>query len=105
MLLSLALALVAPFQGHARTGEAPRVHPRRLLVKLDPALATVSLASLRADLGVVELWNLPQIGWRALEVPAGRREAVRAELARDARVLAVERDVARRAAYTPNDPF
>jgi hypothetical protein len=105
MLLSLAFCLATPLQAHARTAEAPRVHPRRLLVKLEPALAATPLSTLRSDLELVELWNLPQIGWRAIEVPAARREAVRAELARDARVLAVDLDVARRAAYTPNDPF
>lgn len=105
MLIALALALAAPLQGHARTAEAPRVHPRRLLVKLEPGLAATPLSALRTDLELVELWNLPQIGWRAVEVPAGRLEAVRAELAHDGRVLAVERDVARRAAYIPNDPF
>jgi len=99
----LVLLLAAPLQGHARTAEAPRVHPRRLLVLVERALDATPLSALRADLGLVELWNLPQIGWRAVEVPAGRLEAVRAELARDARVLAVERDVAGKPAYTPND--
>jgi len=105
MLLLLALTVSAPLQGQARTSEAPRVHPRRLLVKVERALDAQPLSTLRADLGLVELWNLPQIGWRAIEVPAGELERVRSELARDPRVEAVERDIARRAAYTPNDPF
>jgi len=105
MLLLLALTVSVPLQGHARTSEAPRVHPRRLLVKVERALDATPLSTLRADLGLVELWNLPQIGWRAIEVPAGELERVRTELARDPRVEAVERDLARRAAYTPNDPL
>ena len=43
-----------------------RVHPQRLLVRVDRRFDTVKLDTLCAGQGVRELWNLPQIGWRAI---------------------------------------
>lgn len=100
----LPLLLLAPLQ-HSAQAEPPRVHPQRLLVRVEPGLERSSLAALRADLGLRELWNLPQIGWRAVEVPPGRLEETRAALAADARVLEVTFDPRRDLAHVPNDPF
>ena len=102
-MLPLLLAL-SPLQS-TLPAETLRVHPRRLLVRADPALAHVSLATLRTDLGLRELWNLPQIGWRAVEVPEGSLAATRAALAADARVLEVTFDPRSELAHVPNDPM
>ncbi|HEX6883373.1 MAG TPA: S8 family peptidase [Planctomycetota bacterium] len=101
----LPLLLALPLPQRAAPAEALPHHPRRLLVQVDPALERVPLAALRADLGLVELWNLPQIGWRAIEVPEGRLEAVRAALAADARVRSVTLDARSELAHVPNDPY
>src|SRR5688572_26598946 len=103
MLLLLALLASTPSLQHARVAGAPRIHPQRLLVRLDPALGQVPLSRLRPELGVRELWNLPQIGWRAIEVAPGRRDAIKARLQGDPGVLEVCFDPRRELSYTPND--
>jgi hypothetical protein len=102
-MLPLLLTLSA-LQRAAHT-EPLRVHPQRLLVRAEPSLAEHSLAALRPDLGLAELWNLPQIGWRALEVPAGLLNETKAALEADARILEVTFDPLSRLAHVPNDPF
>jgi hypothetical protein len=102
MLFLLVLALTPSFQ-QAKIAGAPRIHPRRLLVRIDPSLARTSLSTLRPELGVRELWNLPQIGWRAIEVDAGQRDAIKQRLEQDPVVLQVCYDPRRELAYTPND--
>src|SRR5262245_21082476 len=103
MLLLLGLVLVPSFQ-QARIASAPRIHPRRLLLRIDPGLERVPLSALRPELHARELWNLPQIGWRAIEVETGQRDAIKARLAADPAVLEVCFDPRRELAYTPNDP-
>jgi hypothetical protein len=103
MLLALAL-LALPFQD-ARPARPLHVHPQRLLVQLDPSLERASLADLRADLGLRELWNLPQIGWRAVEVPAGKLATTKAALEADPSVRAVSFDPRKEVAYVPNDTY
>jgi hypothetical protein len=104
VVTAACLALSMAFPGGAR-GASVASHPRRLLVRTDARFERVDLAGLHPELGIRELWNLPQIGWRAIELPAGRREVARAALSADPRVLAVEPDVRRRVALTPNDTF
>jgi len=101
----LPLLLALPLPQRSAPAEALPHHPRRLLVQVERDLDHLSLAALRADLALVELWNLPQIGWRAIEVPEGRLEAVRAALTADARVRAVTLDVRSELAHVPNDPY
>jgi hypothetical protein len=82
-------------------------HPRRLLVRLAPHFERTPTSALAPGLEHAELWNLPQIGWRALEVPLGKREESRARLAAVSGVLAVEHDLGRELAsdveLIPND--
>jgi len=105
MLSALVVLVLTPSFQQARPAEPLRYHPQRLLLRVDPRLARTSLAALHPELGLRELWNLPQIGWRAIELPAGKRDEARALLAADPAVLEVELDPRRELAYTPNDPL
>jgi len=105
MHLALVLLAVVPAPQQARPSDSLRYHPQRLLLRVDPRLARTSLAALHPELGLRELWNLPQIGWRAIELPKGKRDEARALLAADPSVLEVELDPRRELAYTPNDPL
>lgn len=106
MLLALGFLALAPSFQHAREARVPRdAHPRRLLVRLDPGLRRTPLSQLHPELELRELWNLPQIGWRAIEVPADRRESAKAGLELDPAVLEVAYDTRGRLAYVPNDPL
>ncbi len=105
MLFLLGLLALAPSFQHARVAGAPRLHPRRLLLRTDPSLARVPLSALCPELGVRELWNLPQIGWRAIEVETGQRDGIKLRLEQDPAVLEVCFDPRRELAYTPNDTF
>ena len=106
MLLALGLLALAPSSQLAREARLPRdAHPRRLLVRVDPALRRTSLSQRHPELGLRELWNLPQIGWRAIEVPVDLREQAKASLELDPAVLEVGYDTRGRLAYVPNDPL
>src|SRR5262245_27140262 len=100
LFLSLVAAL-APVQAQEPGPE--RAHPRRLLVRVDPRFQDEPAPALFPGLELRELWNLPQIGWRALEVAEGAREATRVRLASDPAVLEVRHDTWRDAALVPND--
>src|SRR5436190_4495530 len=105
MLFALGLLLATPALQNTQIADSPRVHPRRLLLRVDPHFDRIKLDTLRSDLGLRELWNLPQIGWRAVQVPAGALNETKARLAADPAVLEVEFDTRRQLAYTPNDPM
>ncbi len=103
MLLLPGLLAVVLASAQSGAPGLERAHPRRLLVRLDPDVAQESAAALFPELGLRELWNLPQIGWRAFEVPEGERETTRARLALEPAVREVQRDLRRELALVPND--
>ncbi len=108
MLVSLGLLFSFSIQAPAvpqTTAVETRIHPGRLLVRTDPRIQALQVDGLLRGIGARELWNLPQIGWRAIEVAPGTLHATKALLAGDAGFLEVEFDRARRSAHTPNDPF
>jgi subtilase family protein len=106
MLLVLGLlASVPSFQQAAPSEGLRRAHPQRLLVRIDRGLDARPLTALFPELGLRELWNLPQIGWRALETRPGERDAVKRRLESDPAVLEVDYDARRELAYVPNDPL
>ena len=78
-------------------------HPQRLLVHVAPSFERSASSALFPDVELHELWNLPQIGWRCVEVPLGKREESRERLAHASVVLAVTHDVPRTLAQVPND--
>jgi hypothetical protein len=107
MLPVLALLSSTPSMQASQRAEAPleheEVHPQRLLLRVEPRRARASMESLRPDLALRELWNLPQIGWRAVEVPEGRLAETKAALEEDPAVLEACFDPRRELAHIPND--
>ncbi len=105
MLPTIAALVLGSTSQHVLPAEEPRIHPRRLLVKMDARFQPLHVDALFARLGVRELWNLPQIGWRALEVAPGALHATKLLLEHDRAFLDVQYDHRRRLAYTPDDPL
>jgi hypothetical protein len=105
MLLCLTLSVPALLPQAVQPAPEPGIHPRRLLVKVDPRFAGAPVERVLRGLGAHTLWNLPQIGWRALEVEPELLHATHTLLAHDRAFLDVQYDRARRLAHTPNDPL
>ncbi len=104
-MLLLTGFLLALSSGEPTEAGPAGAHPQRLLVRIDARFERVPAAELCPELELKELWNLPQIGWRAFEVPLGKREESRALLASLPAVLEVCHDTPRALAQIPNDPL
>lgn len=104
-MLLLSASLLALSSGDPAEVGPAGAHPQRLLVRVGAPYQRVAAADLCPGLELHELWNLPQIGWRAFEVPAGKREESRTRLADAAGVLEVCHDTPRELALVPNDPL
>ena len=105
MFLAAALVSLLPSAQHALPADGPRIHPQRLLIRVDPRVGEREVDSLLGAIGARELWNLPQIGWRAIEVGPGTLHAARSLLRSSPAFLDVEYDRSRPLAHTPNDPL
>jgi len=101
---STALALVLLLSS-LLSAQQRAVHPRRLLVALEPGVESARIEPTHRHLGASVLFDLPQIGWQVVELPAGRIEQARAGYAAHPAVRRVDRDRARRVAHVPNDPY
>ena len=68
MFLASALVALLPVAQHALPADGPRIHPQRLLIRVDPRFQELEVERLLGTIHARQLWNLPQIGWRAIEV-------------------------------------
>jgi len=118
LALPALLALAAPRPAHC--GEEPisidgqgRVHPRRLLVAphaaegglADAVRRAAEVEAALARAGTHTLRDLPQIGWRVVELEDSDLLAAKARLEQSGLFRHVSLDHAMQLAHVPNDPY
>jgi hypothetical protein len=80
-------------------------HPSRLLLRVHADADARAVDAALEQRGARVLHDLPQIGWRVIELLPGLRDGARRELAASGLFARVDLDRARPLAHVPNDPY